>query len=506
MLKNLILFFLLKQIIYINNYIVLPIETLKKENYKLSSYEKNSPNDTIYFEYCSSLYTELEIGSPPQKIPMLVKIKSNDFIIGSVHPMSRNASSTFINKTVYDFSDNFLNNYDFFNENISSTFSSKYCEDREKKYKYDNDFLIAEETCSSYDTFYLCENVGMNNKKKFNNMYFDLVRSIKDNVTGVLGLSLFEDYRTKNSFLNILKKNNITDNYYWFYDFDSPKTEKGKLIIGSTIKDIYSNEYSNKLLSLAKASEGNIYWNMKFDKVYVKNATEEYDIKTYNAEFSFDNNIIVAPYEYREYFKNIVYDLYEEGKCLNDTFQGCNDFYSYSSEWIYFYCKNERNIKEKLKQYILPIEFKSNEFNNIFELTIDDILIEKDDYIFLRILFQKYGGNWILGKPFSLKYKFLFNPEKKQIGFYGTTLVDNKETNNGFLKIFLLILIIIVLSAILVILGVIIGKKIYGMRKKRANEMNDDDYEYYSEDKNNNFGYENDNNDFSNNYNKNDIN
>ena len=48
--------------------------------------------------------------------------------------------------------------------------------------------------------------------------------------------------------------------------------------------------------------------------------------------------------------------------------------------------------------------------------------------------------------------------------------------------IFILILAIIGLSIICVIVGVILGKKIYGLkRKKRANEMVDDDYEYFSD-------------------------
>ena len=44
-------------------------------------------------------------------------------------------------------------------------------------------------------------------KKKINkNLYFDLVRYMKDNVTGLIGLSLNNDRRTPNSFLSLLKK------------------------------------------------------------------------------------------------------------------------------------------------------------------------------------------------------------------------------------------------------------------------------------------------------------
>ena len=43
------------------------------------------------------------------------------------------------------------------------------------------------------------------------------------------------------------------------------------------------------------------------------------------------------------------------------------------------------------------------------------------------------------------------------------------------------IISIIALCIIFAALGIFIGKKIYGMRKKRANELKDDDYEYFEE-------------------------
>lgn len=147
---------------------------------------------------------------------------------------------------------------------------------------------------------------------------------------------------------------------------------------------------------------------------------------------------------------------------------------------MFFYCKNEKEIKEELNRLILPIKFQSNELNYIFKINSNDILKESGDYIFIKILFQQYGGNWILGKPFLFKYKFMLNPELKEIGFYSSNN-KNKKSNQNNSK-WKLILIIFILCIIFAILGVILGKKIYGLkRKKRANEMADDDYEYFSE-------------------------
>ena len=43
---------------------------------------------------------------------------------------------------------------------------------------------------------------------------------MKDKVTGLIGLSLYNDRVILNSFLSLLKSNNITDNYFWFFEFD----------------------------------------------------------------------------------------------------------------------------------------------------------------------------------------------------------------------------------------------------------------------------------------------
>ena len=484
--KEIIFFLFIKSITYIYNYIVLPIDTLKRENYK-TLYPKNSPRDIISNEYFNSFFTELEIGTPSQKIPLLVKVKTNDYVITSMHlNMEENLTDYYyINKILYNFFDNFLNNFNFFNENISSTFSSKNCMNR-KKNQNNDDIPIAEKTCPSYDIFNLCEDINMKNKNKEKNLYFELVRNMKDNVTGVLGLGLYDlYYRTTSSFLYLLKKNNITKNFYWFFEFDSHKSEKGKLIIGSLLDEIYEDKYDRNDIVYAKANQGILYWEINFDKIFVKNTSDIYELESDNCELNYDSNIIGANRDYANYFKELIKDLLSQKKCFIDYIEGKNDFYSIKNNWTYYYCKNEKEIKDELKRIILPIKFFSSEFNYTFEITIDDILKETNEYIFIKILLQEFPTNWILGKPFSLKYKFIFNPEIKQIGFY-----PKFKTKKGFeinWNITIKVILIILLCIIFAILGIIIGKKLYGIkRKKRANEMNDDDYEYFTENKKNN--------------------
>ena len=104
--------------------------------------------------------------------------------------------------------------------------------------------------------------------------------------------------------------------------------------------------------------------------------------------------------------------------------------------------------------------------------------MQKGDYILIKIVFPDFTYTWTLGRPFSLKYNFIFNPDIKKLGFYVKSDSNNSGENNAW-KYAVYIILIIVLIAIFVILGIFLGKKIYGLKRKiRANEM-DDDYEYF---------------------------
>ena len=325
-------------IIYIYNYIVLPVDTINKENIK-SLYYPNSPQDIIYREHCSPLLAELEIGTPTQKIPLLIKIKENDYIITSVHHENKTVPDYYINKTLYVLSDKFSH----FNENNSGTYHNiENCQKREHYYiyEYEDEWPIAETTCPSYETFSFYRDIDMKNQIKKEKLYLYLVRYTKDNVTGVLGLNLFSNKRTSSSFLSVLKRNNLTNNYYWLFDFNSPNNEKGKLIIGGLLDEIYEDKYIREDLHNANINIGHLYYNVNFQKIFVKNASGPINFKDDSCELNFDINTIVLNSEFRNYFNNTIKHLLLKQKCFYNIFQQCEDLYDYKSDHFFFYCKS----------------------------------------------------------------------------------------------------------------------------------------------------------------------
>ena len=470
---------LLKQINRISAYIILPLYTLNKENI-ISPYSPKTIQDLIFEEYCSPFYTEIELGSPSQKIPLLIEIKTNDFVVTSINKMSGNENLFYLNKSLYNFNEIFKQ-YSFFNEEKSESFISDFCMNRELYYKYDEyEYPVSEETCPAYDILYLFDNLNMKKKIRINKVYFDLVKNIKDNITGIIGLHLGQNSRTKSSFLYFLKKNNLTQNYNFFFDFDSKK-KSGKIIIGALPDELYQNKDKRNDLLYSSAHKGFNYFNIRFDKIFIKfNDTYVYNIENRECELDFDHDILIAEFEYKKYFIKYIQDLIDEQKCFTSEFNGCADFYETKKRNItFFYCKNIGNMTDELKKRILPIKFFTHEYNNYtFEILAEDILVQKDNYILIKIVFPLFTYTWTLGKPFSLKYRFIFNPDIKKVGFY---VKSNSEgnTGNNILKYFLLIILIVLLIAVFVVSGIFLGKKIFGLkRKKRANEM-EDDYEYF---------------------------
>ena len=320
--------------------------------------------------------------------------------------------------------------------------------------------------------------------------YIELGRNAKDNITGTIGLNL-NDMFNHVSLLFLLKKNNLIDNYYWFFDFEKWNSNKGKLILGAMPHDIYGNKYYKEdLVSTPGAGEENYIFNqIYFDMVYYKNSTTgEKEIlgKNEKTELNIESNVIFGKHKYRDYLNSSLVDLLKEKKCFLTTIKNFNEKIDIYYDYDFFYCQNTKEIKDVLNNIIYDIYFYSRNLNYDFELKKEQIIVENGDYIYIYIIFCHQYNSWHLGKQISLKYQFVFNPEVRNVYFYKNHIQNEEKGGNNYL--FLKIIGIIALCIIFAVLGIILGKKIYGMRKKRANELKDEGYDYFSENKENKLG------------------
>jgi len=102
--------------------------------------------------------------------------------------------------------------------------------------------------------------------------------------------------------------------------------------------------------------------------------------------------------------------------------------------------------------------------------------VEKDGKYFFLIVFPVNDNNkyWKLGKPFLKKFQFIFDQDKKLIGFYKN--IYNNIYNNDIKIIFLFFLCIIII--LLLGIFIFIFQK-NNKRRKRINEI-DDGFDYHS--------------------------
>ena len=496
MLKKICLFLILKQLVL--NYIVLPIKILPKENYR-SGYEINSPKDIINSDYLSTFFTELEMGDPEQKVPLLLKTEVSSYIITSINSIENVTSYKYVN--TFNLSESFFNidNYTFYDEKKSNSFILNNCD-------YGR-FYEAYEQCNANETFLFYQDIDFKSKTKAEKLYFELMRNVEDNITGEIGLNLYDrNRRSFNSFLEIIKKRGLIEKYVWFFDCESSCGNEGRIVVGSFPHEIYPDNYKEEDLADGHSVSNSfvIYWRMEFQKVYINLNNNNFYFNDTTIEFKFDSNVIIATSEYENYISNILNKFIEAGNCFNDSI---NDYRFYSNKYRFYYCKNNNDIKKQLYELLPKLHFYSYKFNYTFEIGNEELLKNENEYIYYKVLFnEKNSKTWYLGKPISLKYKFVFNPESKIISFYRNYYPkepenEPRDNNNNNLGVVFKIIIIILLSILLVFLGIKIGKILYGMkRKKRANELVDDyDYESHDNNKNQNNNDDIDNNDCINN-------
>ena len=214
-----------------------------------------------------------------------------------------------------------------------------------------------------------------------------------------------------------------------------------------------------------------IDWGLNFNELEINNNTLY--IGYLMAEFNINLGCIFAPDDFKSSFEQIL----KRNEIIGLKIAYSNKYYVYEFNYRYY---------EKLKNF--TFDFYHKEYDYHFILNYQDLFIEKGDVIFCLIIFeQKEKYHWKLGIPFLKKYKFIFDQDSKTIGFLNdkqntnrsktkNNTSNNLNNNNNSLKINNKILVLIFLLFLFVIIGMIffgilIGKKIYKVRKIKTNEL-----------------------------------
>ena len=405
---------------YLNNGIV----------FKFKDQDLKLENNSLIFKslFSNNLISQIEIGYPKQKINIYLSSKDYEFYI-----------------------EENLTNESYYNYN-NSTFSKKKSNEMEF---FDSPY---------YSGFYMQDIFTFKNTNNseiaINNFSFILSNNLIGKGYSTIGLNYYnpsDDYNI--NFLKQLKEKKVISNYTWNLKYLD--NNNGIITFGS-FPHMYNNLFLKENLRFTSTSfnENNLDWNIFFDKIIFNNNKEQIIFKGSTiCELNLERDLIKAPFEYKFIFIKYIFN---QSKCEEVNV----------STNIFYICD------KKTKIYKLPsIQFKSRDLNFTFEMTYKDLFKEINGKLFFLVYFNKFDKNqfkfWILGKPFIKKYQFIFEQEKRLVGFY--QIIENPIS---YFK--LQVTLICILSSIIIILWILVFRFFkYKIRKKRINEI-DDIYDYSS--------------------------
>jgi len=470
---KIIIFFFLFIIKLINSIIVIPfktfIPTYEDKHYKLTKLETWKDN---------IIYTNISIGTPPQKINMIIDSKTfatNLFQHMCDIPISefnRNDSSTFK-----------------ITKNIIYSPMTRASIIEETIYFY-NDLNMSE--LQAYTLFKI---IYSDNNKEDQSYIYEYHNSTCINT----GLKLFHKSEIEDD-INII--NQFAQNFKESYDFTFKYTsdDEGVIIIGAEPHVFSPSIYDEKNYRTVKAEDPKCQditnWYMEFDEIYLSykdknsgNVAKKILNETRRMRIQFDLNIIYGPSDYHRLIKKYFFDG-KTGKCFEKV----------EELFTWYYC--DKIAEEIIAREFPPLYFKMNEFDKIFELNYKDLFKEEEGKLYFLILFSNSPQDYFdVGKIFLKKYTFTFNRETKLIGYYiNKKNQENLTDDDSFFSSTTFIVLIICLVSAFTVIGFFIGKFTFDkIRKRRKNEL-DDLYEYKPTEEGDNINSNN------NNYNSNEEN
>lgn len=489
---NRIIVFILLLIINIYKINSNPIYKIQFGLYSAYDGEKQlSLLENIFYDL---VYVNLSIGTPSQIVPFELNINSQTFYVPNKY-FNPNKSSTYKSLSKGEES------YSY--EDVKAGFNAKDI------LKIDNieeeiNFIFETKTSKDNDL----GNIGLLIPYRFQTDVLPFFKSLK--AAGIINSHIF----TFKYFNNISLADTL-------YNYGRQNKPIGQFIIGDdphnyeNDKNVYSENDYMKVGALYQMD--GLYWDIEFDSIYSyfnnDNSKTMISNNTF-AEINPNNGYIYTTSFYFNLIKKNFFDKYKDI---------CKEKNLVDKYYTYIECNKDDSFHI---ESFPSIYFENKPFETIFNLTYKDLFIfdeVNNKYIFL-ILYSRLSNNWIFGSIFLKKYQFTFNVDSKTIGYYksmnnykreepkeenNNKKGDGNENNNSNdskqnrtddkkninendnnkersqMTLYIIIGILFFLFCILfLIFGMYLQKKcINNKRKKRFNELEDENFDFDGNDK-----------------------
>ena len=284
-------------------------------------------------------------------------------------------------------------------------------------------------------------------------------------------------------FFHDVKKVANLSKYIISFEFDE-NNNKGNLIFGDELFNYKNTKYfESQYIGSYSSQNHQIYFNEA--KMILNSDNTNINISQgTNSIFDYNLGFIIGLDNYKK-----IIELHFFDDLLNKKICSYDNVHFNNTNFIVYSC-NEGNFESKIKSFPKLI-FVSKNFEYNFELTYADLFTKiNNKYYFLVIFKEKSEKNtWIFGQPFYKKYQFTINLDQNWVGFYNPNkekIIPQKQesSTSGMSKTSKVLLIVgLVILFIGISVGMFfLGRKLKNDRKRRANELTDDNYEYSHDD------------------------
>ena len=443
--------------LYISEYISY-ISSAKILKIPLSLTKKLKTLSTNLIEniYQSTIYSNLSFGTPPQSIKFYLKMYYMSFFL----------PSKIINKT------------------------------NSETLKCSSDVEIDMDDDQIESGYYCTDYINISGNKT--NINF-ILNGHKGDDYGSIGLLLPQNVEFNTyPFLRSLYQGKMINSLIWTMKFfknisliESINSNQpiGELIIGDephayeNNDNLYPKNNYNKVPLIEESYK--LFWDLDFDNIYISspinNNNATYFKTTKRGEITPEIYFIVGPSEFFIEINSTFFKKYFENGICEEQIINPTRYFQYIS------CK--KNSKFNIEDFPV-LSFDHKRLKTTMNLTSKDLFVydqKTNKYIFL-IFSHKIGfTSWKLGIPFLKKHQFTFNEESKMIGYYISNVDDYEEIKHNSYGYSIIIVILIVIIVGICTLAMVLFKKgiIQIPRKKRANELLDDDNFIYEENEKN---------------------
>ena len=407
----------------------------------------NEVNNENYMKikYDQKLYVDMEIGKPPQKIPMTIKTFQYPTFLASTK--------------------------------IGDYIKIKYKQDSSTTFSYVSQSLLEGMFQYDFNKGYISKDI-LNIKTPIKDFYFMLGTSVGvgvKNTSGVIGLSKTNpDKNVPNikqvQFIKQLLDNNLISQKIFGIIFETEY--EGKLIFGKYLHELDNSYKENECIMDTDVSDNkNNMWMMKFDVNCISgiDKTIIYTEESYGFMY-FELGLIVGSTVFE---RDFVKDYFSKRNCQSEHVDASYHFNEY-------YCTDKSQFEDFPN---ITLRYK-DQYNFVF--TRDDLFIKRGEKYIFQIVFDIYATEgvqyWKIGQFFFKKYSVFFKEEEKgfKMAYYLKPKFDSKKIGYGTNT---QVVVIVVLSIILglLIIGIIIYFRYFypKTRKKKIYEIPDmEDVEY----------------------------